>query len=362
MSYRHPSRRSGFTLVELLVVIAIIGILVGMLLPAVQQVREAARNANCQSNLRNVALASLNFEAVKQRYPAGSKFLARTPNDESIGSSLLYAILPQLEQQPEFEQLADRVDSNDHALTTTRFVGNASALPIFICPSSTQTDQQGNDSTFSGETAHYYGIGGPGEDIGTMPGARENYFTAPEATGDESARTKIGMEGIFSPFTNMSQAAAAGNTGFTAGTYSTPRSKTSSDLRDGTSNTLMLGEVSRSDSVDNNGNEIRAHRTNWAIGARDPNGSNFSPGIVFSVNTIVVGLNNRENLFNRANTIADDTPRATNSQAFASNHAGGVNFAYADGHINTLDAEIGVNLLKQLSSIAGSESASDNGF
>ena len=75
MSYRHTSRRTGFTLVELLVVIAIIGILVGMLLPAVQQVREAARNANCQSNLRNVGIAILNYQTVKQRFPLGAKGL-----------------------------------------------------------------------------------------------------------------------------------------------------------------------------------------------------------------------------------------------------------------------------------------------
>ena len=141
-------------------------------------------------------------------------------------------------------------------------------------------------------------------------------------------------------------------------------SKTSGDLRDGTSNTLMFGEVSRSDSEDNNGNRIRAHRTNWAIGSRDPsasNDSNYMPTNIFSVNTMVEDLNNREDMLGMV-TGDSSTPRATNSQAFNSNHAGGINFAYGDGHINTIDTEIGVNLLKRLSSIAGSESVSDDGF
>ena len=96
--------RSAFTLVELLVVIAIIGILVGMLLPAVQHVREAARTSTCINNLRQLALACHNFESAKQRFPEGCVM--------GQGAGWSAFILNQIEQNA----IANQVDLQDLSL------------------------------------------------------------------------------------------------------------------------------------------------------------------------------------------------------------------------------------------------------
>ncbi len=119
-------RRSGFTLVELLVVIAIIGILVGLLLPAVQQAREAARRMSCQNNLKQIALAAHNFESAHKKLPPGYIYDPSLGTPVSPGTSYtdnfthhtfvghLAFLLPFMEQQTVYQPFASalRMDSN----------------------------------------------------------------------------------------------------------------------------------------------------------------------------------------------------------------------------------------------------------
>src|SRR3954449_2067301 len=107
--------REAFTLVELLVVIAIIGILVALLLPAIQAAREAARRSQCESNLHNVALALVNYESSKKSLPMGTVFpeldgngLVTNPTintNVEFGRSWIVFILPYLENQALYDAL-----------------------------------------------------------------------------------------------------------------------------------------------------------------------------------------------------------------------------------------------------------------
>src|SRR5476649_474811 len=96
-------RKCAFTLVELLVVIAIIGILVALLLPAIQAAREAARRAQCQNNLKNIALALLNYESAIKHFPPG--FVGTGPAQGIEGWAWSTFTLPYLEEQGIYDQM-----------------------------------------------------------------------------------------------------------------------------------------------------------------------------------------------------------------------------------------------------------------
>src|SRR4051794_6931160 len=125
--------KRGFTLVELLVVIAIIGILVALLLPAIQAAREAARRSQCVNNLKQITLATLNYETAKKQLPVLYTFLNPHTKNDFPAHGVHIWILPYMEYQAVYDQY-------DFTKLWSNFVNNEKAagtnIPDFICPSS----------------------------------------------------------------------------------------------------------------------------------------------------------------------------------------------------------------------------------
>jgi prepilin-type N-terminal cleavage/methylation domain-containing protein/prepilin-type processing-associated H-X9-DG protein len=198
-------RRSGFTLIELLVVIAIIAILIGLLLPAVQKVREAANRMKCSNNLKQLGLAAHNFESTYQTLPPGE--WTRSTDGGTSRPSLSAVILAYVEQANKFNQFNFAFDVTSPTNATAR----KQDVPIFLCPS----DSSGlyyNDGTGNVGRISYFG------NIGAVADPRRD--TDP-------------MAGVFHAFSTT----AAGQT---------PTGVPLAALTDGTSNTAMFSEVMRS--------------------------------------------------------------------------------------------------------------------
>ncbi len=303
-------RRKGFTLVELLVVIAIIGTLVGMLLPAVQSVRDAARRVTCQNNFRQIGIAIATYESTEQSYPAGrigcddighqmsvSQCMGDLSIEERNGASGFVSILPQLEQS----NLSQAIAIDDGGLWNRDvddldwWSGNSMKraavqvhLPVLWCPSETGS-----------MTSDVYQ---------PVIAATTTYAFSNGALGPDNLVhvTKYKNDGAF--------------------VYKTPRNH--SDILDGHSNTFFVGEVVRPDLHES------SNVWSYAIANADclrttTNRLNTQPGA-----GIVVELRNG---------------------AFASSHPGGANFVYGDGHVDFIDDEIDINAYRALSTVAGGE-------
>jgi prepilin-type N-terminal cleavage/methylation domain-containing protein len=240
MRFHHRSRQA-FTLVELLVVIAIIGILVGLLLPAVQMAREAARMSSCQNNLKQIGLAALNVEAGKGGYPTAgvvasvnSQFSNRstiqqtkdTNTNGRIVGGWMFQVLPYIEQQSTYDL---RFKGTGWKQTGTNSI-KAIMVPTFNCPS-----RQGrfyidanNTPTMLGDYASF----------GLM--ASNNLSTPPNWPGVSSGQvTQDNCDRAFGGIISPGGWDRTGSNNFVAG-----QSIKTSLLSDGTSNTAMIAEKS----------------------------------------------------------------------------------------------------------------------
>jgi prepilin-type N-terminal cleavage/methylation domain-containing protein len=297
--------RRAFTLVELLVVIAIIGVLVALLLPAVQAAREAARRMSCGNNLKQVGLGLHNYHDTYKTYPPAISYWGAWPpagNNESWGWSAL--MLPFIEQQP----LHDALRVTTWSLQTVLQNGNnvssggklykellQTSLEVYQCPS----DAGGNGHLVHSDRHFGGGVGTAAAGLGQFRPGKSNYL-ASLGTFDNVARfnERERINGVF--LANLGMRVA--------------------DITDGTSNTILVGE-----------RETLYCRSGSWVGVRNPDGDN-SRGVFTSV-----GHGDRDNRMNNPDpptlwSLADNGC----GEGFGSLHPGGAMFCVGDGSVRFL--------------------------
>jgi prepilin-type N-terminal cleavage/methylation domain-containing protein len=194
----HGTGNHGFTLVELLVVIAIIGILIGMLLPAVQQVREAARRTQCMNNMRQIGLAALNHESAHQKFPTagGCSDGYHDPNQEFRplygfeNGGWMYQCLPFMEQN----NIYDLRSTNGWWGGTPSMV--EAKIPTYNCPS--RGDRFATYNLFTVRLNDYAGVMGPyADENGDVPnyGLTFSSGSAPNSYENQTVFTGIIVKG-----------------------------------------------------------------------------------------------------------------------------------------------------------------------
>jgi prepilin-type N-terminal cleavage/methylation domain-containing protein len=227
-----PVRR-GFTLIELLVVIAIIAILVALLLPAVQQAREAARRTQCRNNLKQLGLALHNYHDTAGVFPMGNV----APDAATWrGASWMVRILPMIDQGPAYNQMtftdtdwtmqSSRINRNWSVVNTLRVTGlncpSSSMSAVRSQATNSATTALGAPSTLTYQLVNYVGIAGSYDDMATgvccpVPSSWTSYYRS-----------------------NYNGILVASN-----GTYAQARPVGIAGIVDGTSNTVMVGEQSQ---------------------------------------------------------------------------------------------------------------------
>ncbi len=306
---RHRSR--AFTLVELLVVIAIIGTLVGLLLPAVQYAREAARRASCQNNLKQISLALLNYESAHRKLPPGylHKFgpAGSTFEANHMGFGWGAMILPQLEQKNAYQQF----DFSKPAWDARNLIARENHLEVFLCP--------------------------------TDPYSANSFVIRQDASGAEQDRYAAGsFAACWGPST---EAVNLDDTPLMSGGTFFRNSRTRlADISDGLSNTLAVGERTNGP-IPLSRTTAGGHtffETAWASAARELTelGDDHGHMVLF------------ETQFRPNEIDADD-------KGLSAPHIGVAQFALCDGSVHPISSNIDADVYNALGTKSGAEVVSE---
>lgn len=328
--------RTAFTLVELLVVIAIIGILIGMLLPAVQQVREAARRTQCMNNSRQLTLAMLNYESAFQLFPTGINWNANNsrglpviprPSNATQGRNIGWGmiILPYMEQNNLYNLFKNETNRwNDRWHLIYGADGEALAsnvIPAFICPS-----DAGKDGNYNVSRTHKDII-----EAGLNPYGKSNYVGCVGGCNFTDSRRTVHQQvwGIFSRNSRV---------GF-------------GHITDGTSNVIVLGERASRTDADSGAAPSQQRDTYGAIWAGRINGSRDYAETSRHSNSCCLGRTHRG-----SNARRWGVNGTLSSECLVSSyHPGGGTAARADGSTHFLSDNTTFGTLKQMAAMGDGE-------
>jgi prepilin-type processing-associated H-X9-DG protein/prepilin-type N-terminal cleavage/methylation domain-containing protein len=318
---------TAFTLIELLVVIAIIAVLIGLLLPAIQKVREAANRTKCTSNLRQVALALHGYHDANQKFPPGQFNLLGTNASTTLSWAYFnrgcwwQKLLPYVEQQALYDAIEAYWPPSGPAhgpyiTFATNGVSNPptgrdTIVPLFLCPS-----DPANPKIVTGGTS----------DPNNQQGFHGNYVLCGGSTFFGNTGGGTDLNGLFYPLSKTRLA----------------------EVTDGTSNTLMAGEIIIS--RDTTGHDLRGRYYNTWQG-------NVLFSTLYPPNTPV---GDRSNYCIAIPKAPCQGLTASNVvQSARSYHPGGANFAFADGSTRFISDNVNVATYQALGTRAGGEAVSD---